>query len=44
MNYWTQSPNNIYVAAHRGWLAEYSENTMVSFQAASRVTGLGAAE
>jgi len=34
MNYWTQSPNNIYVAAHRGWSAKYPENTMESFRAA----------
>lgn len=34
MNYWTQSPKNIYVAAHRGWCAKYPENTMESFKAA----------
>ena len=34
MNYWRQSPNNIYVAAHRGWSAKYPENTLAAFQAA----------
>ena len=34
MNYWTQSKNNIYVAAHRGWCAKYPENTMTAFRAA----------
>ncbi len=34
MNYWTQSNQNIYVAAHRGWKAKYPENTMEAFQAA----------
>ncbi len=34
MNYWTQSPQNIYVAAHRGWRTAYPENTMESFRAA----------
>lgn len=34
MNYWTQSPKNIYVAAHRGWRTKYPENTMESFRAA----------
>lgn len=34
MNYWTQSKNNIYVAAHRGWCAKYPENTMAAFKAA----------
>ncbi len=34
MNYWTQSENNIFVAAHRGWMAKYPENTMESFKAA----------
>ena len=34
MNYWTQSPKNIYVAAHRGWCAKYPENTMEAFRAA----------
>ena len=34
MNYWTQSKNNIYVAAHRGCCAAYPENTMPAFRAA----------
>lgn len=34
MNYWTQSPQNIYVAAHRGWRSKYPENTLEAFQAA----------
>jgi len=34
MNYWTQSKENIWVAAHRGWRSEYPENTMPAFQAA----------
>jgi len=34
MNYWTQSPDNVYVAAHRGWSARYPENTMEAFRAA----------
>lgn len=34
MNYWTQSENNIYVAAHRGWCGKYPENTMAAFRAA----------
>lgn len=34
MNYWTQSNDNIYVAAHRGWCARYPENTMEAFRAA----------
>ena len=33
-NYWTQSENNIYVAAHRGWSEKYPENTMEAYQAA----------
>lgn len=33
-SYWTQSPKNIYVAAHRGWPDKYPENTMESFRAA----------
>ena len=37
MNYWTQSPKNIYVAAHRGWPAKYPENTMESFKAATEL-------
>ena len=34
MNYWTQSQDNIFVAAHRGWSALYPENTMPAFIAA----------
>lgn len=34
MNYWTQSKDNIYVAAHRGWSQKYPENTMLSFRKA----------
>ena len=37
MNYWTQSRNNIYVAAHRGWCAKYPENTMAAFRAAMEI-------
>ena len=34
MNYWNQSPENIYVAAHRGWSSHYPENTMLAFEKA----------
>lgn len=34
MNYWTQSNDNIYVAAHRGWSSDYPENTMLAFEKA----------
>lgn len=34
MNYWRQSEDYIYVAAHRGWCAKYPENTMEAFRAA----------
>lgn len=34
MNYWTQSKENIFVAAHRGWKDKYPENTIAAFQAA----------
>lgn len=34
MNYWTQSKDNIWVAAHRGWRTKYPENTMEAFKAA----------
>lgn len=34
MNYWTQSENNIWVAAHRGWSERYPENTIEAFKAA----------
>lgn len=37
MNYWTQSPKNIYVAAHRGWRTKYPENTMEAFRAAEKL-------
>jgi len=36
-NYWQQSKNNIYVAAHRGWCAEYPENTMEAYRAAAEL-------
>ena len=32
--FWTLSKSNVYVAAHRGFSAEYPENTMPSFAAA----------
>lgn len=34
MNYWTQSTDNIYVAAHRGWSTKYPENTLEAMKAA----------
>ena len=34
MNYWKQSKKNIYVAAHRGFMGAYPENTIPSFKAA----------
>lgn len=34
MNYWTQSKENIFVAAHRGWCDAYPENTLEAFEAA----------
>ncbi len=34
MNYWTQSKDNIFVAAHRGFCAKYPENTMLAFRKA----------
>lgn len=34
MNYWTQSKDNIYVAAHRGFSEKYPENTMLAFRKA----------
>ena len=34
MNYWTQSKDNVWVAAHRGWCKKYPENTMEAFKAA----------
>ena len=33
-NYWTQSNQNIFVAAHRGWSEAYPENSMIAFQKA----------
>ena len=37
MNYWTQSKNNIYVAAHRGFCERFPENTMPAFVAAAEL-------
>ena len=37
MNYFTQSPKNIWVAAHRGWCSKYPENTMPAFRAAMEI-------
>ena len=34
MNYWNQSRENIYVAAHRGFCEKYPENTIEAFRAA----------
>ena len=34
MNYWTQSEDNIFVAAHRGFCSDYPENTMLAFEKA----------
>ena len=34
MSIWTQSPDNIWVAAHRGFSEKYPENTMEAFRAA----------
>lgn len=34
MNYWNQSSENIYVAAHRGWSSHYPENTISAFRKA----------
>ena len=34
MNYWNQSKNNIYVAAHRGFKDKYPENTLLAFKKA----------
>lgn len=36
-NYWTQSRNRIFVAAHRGWKDKYPENTMEAFRAAAEL-------
>lgn len=37
MNYWTQSKDNIFVAAHRGWSELYPENTMIAFEKALEI-------
>ena len=37
MNYWTQSKDNIFVAAHRGWCSDYPENTMLAFKKAVEI-------
>lgn len=37
MNYWNQSKDNIYVAAHRGWSEKYPENTMEAFRRAVEI-------
>ena len=37
MNYWNQSPTNVYVAAHRGWSTNYPENTMIAFEKAIEI-------
>ena len=37
MNYWRQSKNNIYVAAHRGWSEKYPENTMLAYRKAAEL-------
>lgn len=37
MNYWNESKDNIYVAAHRGWCSKYPENTMEAFKAAAEL-------
>lgn len=34
-NYWTESTDNIFVAAHRGLSVKYPENTMEAFRAAA---------
>ena len=34
MDIWTQSEQNIWVAAHRGWCEKYPENTMLAFEKA----------
>jgi hypothetical protein len=34
MNYWKQSKDNVWVAAHRGWCSKYPENTMEAIRAA----------
>ena len=37
MNYWTESKQNINVAAHRGWSEKYPENTMIAFREAIKL-------
>lgn len=37
MNYWKQSKDNIWVAAHRGWCSKYPENTMEAIRAAVEI-------
>ena len=37
MNYWAQSNQNIYVAAHRGASTKYPENTMLAFRKAGEM-------
>lgn len=34
MSVWTQSNQNLFVAAHRGWSGRYPENTMLAFEKA----------
>lgn len=36
-NLWTQSEDNIFVAAHRGWSEKYPENTMLAFRKAAEL-------
>ena len=40
MNYWSQSTDNVYVAAHRGLSAKYPENTRLAFEKALACEGL----
>lgn len=44
MNIWTQSEDNIWVAAHRGLSMKYPENTMLSFRKAMECPGLNQIE
>ena len=37
MNYWTQSKDNVFVAAHRGWSTLYPENTLLAFRKALEI-------
>ena len=37
MNYWTESKDNVYVAAHRGWSTLYPENTALAFKKAIEI-------